>query len=120
MFSKCERSIEELRKEAADRLTEYFRLDGLDDSPITPDFPAHWRFAKTYPNSCGPFKRGLAMHAFWKFEMDAFVMQAFDDKDLGQAPFEVAAVFAAGRFWAIVKWTCEITMEELPQEDLES
>ena len=119
MFSKCELPIENLRKEAAQMLSEYFRQE---ESSIPPDFLQHVRFVKQYTNSGGPFRgRGMiVMQAFWKFEMDAFIMQAFDDEDPEKKPFDVAAVFAAGRFWAIVKWACEITMEELPQEDLES
>lgn len=107
MFSKCNRSIDELRAEAAEKFKEAFGQE------IPPDSMHHSRFVKLYSNSCGPFRGGLAMQAMWKFEMDAFIIVASSDEQPTEY-FECAAVFAAGRFWAIVKWTQVTTMEEIP------
>ena len=102
MYSQCLRPWGEMRDEARRELSSFV------GEFVTERDVKHVRWEKQYPSSAGPFRGRIACQAFWWFDMDAFVCDVTED---GGEASQIAAVFAAGRFWSIVQWSMKIDME---------
>lgn len=96
MFTRCCRTLESLRREALSILVERhldeIDVDTLSDVQVLNKLE-HVRFVKQFPDSSGPFKGGMCMHAFWKFEVDCFKLEHDD----------LYVVYAGGRLWGFGK-----------------